>query len=143
MLVYDITKLHTFQNVEKWLQELKDYADDNIVVMLVGNKTDLANLRAVKEEDSKKFAEEHDLAFIETSALDSTNVFTAFEQIIKIFHNMGNQHLGQNDEDEEPDDKVGKGKAMDGVPSHLTNGVKLSKPKEDSTPGKDKKKGCC
>ena len=142
LLVYDITKQHTFQNVEKWLQELKDYADDNIVVMLVGNKTDLANLRAVKQEDAKKFSEENELAFIETSALDSTNVFTAFEQIIEIYHNMGNQHLGQNDEDDEVEDKGGKRKAIDTTPKQLNNGVKLTKPTEDA-PTKKEKKGCC
>ena len=143
LLVYDITKLHTFQSVEKWLQELKDYADDNIVVMLVGNKTDLNNLRAVKVEDAQAFAEKHELAFIETSALDSTNVVDAFEQIIQIYHNMGNQHIGQNEDDDEVDTKDGKGKAGEGIPSHLGNGVKLTKPVEGDTKDKTKKKGCC
>jgi small GTP-binding protein len=143
LLVYDITKLHTFQNVEKWLQELKDYADDNIVVMLVGNKTDLNNLRAVKVEDAQAFAEKHELAFIETSALDSTNVVDAFEQIIQIYHNMGNQHIGQNDDDDEGETKDAKGKAGEGIPSHLGNGVKLTKPAEGDTKDKTKKKGCC
>jgi Ras-related protein Rab-11A len=101
LLVYDITKLHTFQNVEKWLQELKDYADDNIVVMLVGNKSDLKHLRAVKVEEAQSFAEEHELAFIETSALDSTNVVDAFEQIIQIYHNMGNHQHENKDEDDD------------------------------------------
>ena len=143
LLVYDITKQHTFQNVEKWLQELKDYADDNIVVMLVGNKTDLANLRAVKTEDAQAFAEENELAFIETSALVSTNVVEAFEQIIQIYHNMGNQHIGQNDDDDEEVDKFPKGKGGDGIPSHLGNGVKLSQEREADKSTKDKKKGCC
>ena len=44
MLVYDITKQKTFQSIEKWLNELKDYANENIAVMLVGNKTDLHHL---------------------------------------------------------------------------------------------------
>ena len=142
MLVYDITKQHTFQNVEKWLQELKDYADDNIVVMLVGNKTDLANLRAVKTEDAQAFAETNELAFIETSALVSTNVVEAFEQIIQIYHNMGNQHIGQNDDDDEVD-KLPKGKAGEGIPSHLGNGLKLTQEREADKSTKDKKKGCC
>ena len=144
LLVYDITKLHTFQNVEKWLQELKDYADDNIVVMLVGNKTDLANLRAVKVEDAQAFAEKNELAFIETSALDSTNVVDAFEQIIQIYHNMGNQPVGQNDDNDEADDKNTKTKGADTAGNNLTNGVKLSKPDANDKEDKKKKnKGCC
>lgn len=101
LLVYDITKPHTFQNVEKWLQELKDYADDSIVVMLVGNKTDLKHLRAVKVEEAQSFSEEHELALIETSALDSTNVVDAFEQVIQIYHNMGHHQKENKDEDED------------------------------------------
>ena len=48
LLVFDITKDLTFQSVERWLQELRDHADQNIVIMLVGNKTDLEHLRDVK-----------------------------------------------------------------------------------------------
>ena len=53
MLVYDITKVNTFQAVEKWLAELKDYASESIAVMLVGNKTDLDHLRTVEVEEAK------------------------------------------------------------------------------------------
>lgn len=41
LLVYDISKKLTFENVERWLKELRDHAEPNIVVMLVGNKSDL------------------------------------------------------------------------------------------------------
>lgn len=43
----------TFENVERWLKELRDHADANIVIMLVGNKSDLRHLRAVHTEDSQ------------------------------------------------------------------------------------------
>jgi small GTP-binding protein len=82
LLVYDISKQSTFDNVEKWLKELRDHADAQIVVMLVGNKSDLKHLRAVKTEDSASFSEKNSLAFIETSALDSSNVEVAFQKII-------------------------------------------------------------
>lgn len=45
LIVYDVTKNVSFEHVEKWLKELKDNADPNIVVMLVGNKSDLYDLR--------------------------------------------------------------------------------------------------
>lgn len=82
MLVFDITKHETFKNCERWLSELRDHADQNIVIMLVGNKTDLRHLRTVSTEEATEFAEKHNLAFIETSALDSTGVDTAFQQLL-------------------------------------------------------------
>ena len=82
LLVYDIAKHLTYENVERWLRELRDHADANIVIMLVGNKSDLRHLRAVPTEEARTFAEANQLSFIETSALDSTNVETAFHNIL-------------------------------------------------------------
>lgn len=82
LLVYDIAKHLTYENVERWLRELRDHADQNIVIMLVGNKSDLRHLRSVPTEESKSFAERNCLSFIETSALDSTNVEAAFQNIL-------------------------------------------------------------
>ena len=48
----------------------------------VGNKSDLRHLRAVPTDEAKAFAEKNNLSFIETSALDSTNVETAFHNIL-------------------------------------------------------------
>lgn len=81
-MVYDIAKHLTYENVERWLRELRDHADQNIVIMLVGNKSDLRHLRAVPTDEAKTFAERNGLSFIETSALDSTNVETAFQNIL-------------------------------------------------------------
>lgn len=74
LLVYDISKHQTFENCEQWLSELRDHANNDIVVMLVGNKADLKHLRSVPTEEAKAFSEQQSLAFIETSALDGTNV---------------------------------------------------------------------
>jgi Ras-related protein Rab-11A len=81
-LVYDITRHVTFENVERWLKELKDHTDSNIVVMLVGNKSDLRHLRAVSTEDGQAFSEREGLYFMETSALESFNVENSFKQIL-------------------------------------------------------------
>jgi len=82
LLVYDVSKKTSFDNVEKWLKELKEHADANIVLMLVGNKSDLKHLRAVKVEEASIFAEKNSLAFLETSALDSSNVEAAFQRVV-------------------------------------------------------------
>ena len=60
LLVYDIAKHLTYENVERWLKELRDHADANIVIMLVGNKCDLRHLRAVPTEEAKSYAGEGD-----------------------------------------------------------------------------------
>ncbi|KAL8966924.1 MAG: hypothetical protein Q9197_005715 [Variospora fuerteventurae] len=82
LLVYDISKHQTYENVQRWLKELRDHADANIVIMLVGNKSDLRHLRAVPTEEAKQFASENNLSFIETSALDASNVELAFQNIL-------------------------------------------------------------
>ena len=58
LLVYDISKHATYTNVTRWLKELRDHADSNIVIMLVGNKSDLKHLRAVPTDEAKSFAGE-------------------------------------------------------------------------------------
>ncbi|BEJ15650.1 hypothetical protein CspHIS471_0502550 [Cutaneotrichosporon sp. HIS471] len=82
LLVYDIAKHSTYENVTRWLKELRDHADTNIVIMLVGNKSDLKHLRAVSTDEAKTFATEQGLSFIETSALDASNVEAAFQNIL-------------------------------------------------------------
>lgn len=56
LLVYDIAKHLTYENAERWLKELQDHADSNIVIMLVGNKSDLRHLRAVPTDEARAFA---------------------------------------------------------------------------------------
>lgn len=128
LLVYDITKHESYMNVEKWLKELREHGDSNMVHMLVGNKSDLKHLRAVPTEEASSFAEKNNLSFIEASALDANNVDTAFENVLKDVYNILNQLENNN-----PRDSVGK-KTNKAVPIKLgsNNG---SSSKED--------KKCC
>lgn len=91
LLVYDIAKQLSYENVERWLRELRDHADQNILIMLVGNKSDLRHLRAISTEDAKAFSEKNGLSFIETSALDSTNVEPAFQNILTEIYRIVSQ----------------------------------------------------
>jgi Ras-related protein Rab-11A len=91
LLVYDISKHITYENVVRWLKELRDHADSNIVIMLVGNKSDLRHLRAVPTEEAKAFAAENGLSFIETSALDASNVELAFQNILTEIYRIVSQ----------------------------------------------------
>uniref|UniRef100_A0A7S0ZUY4 Uncharacterized protein n=1 Tax=Noctiluca scintillans TaxID=2966 RepID=A0A7S0ZUY4_NOCSC len=91
LLVYDISKRSTFDSLERWLQELRDHADPNIVIMLVGNKSDLKHLRATTQEETLAFAERHGIACIETSALESTNVEAAFMRLLGEIYSLMSQ----------------------------------------------------
>ena len=59
LVVYDISKFPTFQSMNKWMKELKEHSDPNIIVMLVGNKSDLKHLRVVKQDDALDFADKN------------------------------------------------------------------------------------
>ncbi|XP_058214928.1 ras-related protein RABA2a [Rhododendron vialii] len=98
LLVYDVTKPTTFENVSRWLKELRDHADANIVIMLIGNKTDLKHLRAVATEDAQGYAEKEGLSFIETSALEATNVEKSFQMILsEIYRIISKKSLASED----------------------------------------------
>ncbi|XP_073003101.1 ras-related protein RABA2a [Typha latifolia] len=98
LLVYDVTKPTTFENISRWLKELRDHADSNIVIMLIGNKTDLKHLQAVASEDAQSFAEKEGLSFIETSALESTNVEKSFQMILaEIYRICSKKNIASED----------------------------------------------
>ena len=82
MLVYDITDRDTFNNIDSWLAELGTYAEDNIVKLLIGNKKDLQQIRAVSTDEALEYAKRNNMAFFEASALEGTNVHKAFDQIM-------------------------------------------------------------
>ncbi|KAF2302987.1 hypothetical protein GH714_012316 [Hevea brasiliensis] len=99
LLVYDVTRHSTFENVERWLRELRDHTDPNIVVMLIGNKSDLRHLVAVSTEDGKSFAERESLYFMETSALEATNVENAFAEVLtQIYRIVSKKAMETGDE---------------------------------------------
>nr|KJB61677.1 hypothetical protein B456_009G374600 [Gossypium raimondii] len=100
LLVYDVTRRVTFENVQRWLKELRDHTDSSIVIMLIGNKADLRHLFAVTTDDAKAYAESENTFFMETSALESTNVEHAFTEVLtKIHHVISRKALeGGNDQ---------------------------------------------
>ncbi|CAL5183046.1 unnamed protein product [Lathyrus oleraceus] len=123
LLVYDVTKPTTFDNVTRWLKELRDHADANIVIMLIGNKTDLKHLRAVNTEDAQSYAEREGLSFIETSALEATNVEKAFQTILgEIYRIISKKSLSSsNDSAAASNIKEGKTITIEGSETTTTN----------------------
>jgi Ras-related protein Rab-11A len=101
LLVYSITNRTSFENVDAWLQELVSYADPGIMVMLVGNKSDLEEHRDVSTEEAMEFAQKNKLHFMETSAKDNSNVSEAFEKLIReISIHHGNDPVDPDGDDD-------------------------------------------
>ncbi|XP_022972219.1 ras-related protein RABA5d-like [Cucurbita maxima] len=97
LIVYDISRRSTFDSVGRWLDELKTHSETTVARMLVGNKCDLDNIRDVSIEEGTSLAEAEGLFFMETSALDSTNVKRAFEIVIReIYNNVSRKVLNSD-----------------------------------------------
>lgn len=99
LLVYDITKPESFLGISRWLNELKiNEAHPDSIIMLIGNKSDLESNRKVTQEEAMDYAKENGLMFMETSALESTNVEKAFETLIlNIFDKLSTQLTTMDD----------------------------------------------
>ena len=82
LLVYDITNPKTFENLDRWISDLKTNGDEKISIVLLGNKSDLESDRKISLEQGKEKAEFYKLAFMETSALNGNNIERAFNELI-------------------------------------------------------------
>lgn len=138
LIVYDISKHITFENVERWLKELRDHLDtarDHIVIMLVGNKSDLRHKRIVMTDEAMQFAEKNGLAFLETSALDATGVDEAFSNILTEIYRQHSRKLLAA-ENNKANANIPKGQT-------ISVGGGAAKASGSSGQGKQKKDSCC
>ncbi len=88
--MFDLTKERTFDNVSRWIEDIKCTAEPDLIIMLVGNKLDLINkdssARKVAKEEGLKLAAENNLIYMETSAFEGTNIASAFEELLNGFY---------------------------------------------------------
>ncbi|XP_006352344.1 ras-related protein RABA5a [Solanum tuberosum] len=133
LLVYDISRRLTFENIGRWLNELQTHSDMNVVTILVGNKSDLKDAREVTTAEGKSLAEAQGLFFIETSALDSSNVAVAFQTVVKEIYNILSRKVMQSQELQKKDS------------GRLANGktVVLQADENQETETQAKKGWCC
>lgn len=101
IIVYDVTDQESFNGVKMWLQEIDRYATSTVLKLLVGNKSDMNEKRVVEYDVAKEFAESNKMPFLETSALDSSNVEEAFLT-------MARQIKESISQQQQIDDKMGK-----------------------------------
>lgn len=78
IIVYDVTDQESFDSVKNWLGEIDRNASEGVHKLLVGNKSDMANKKAVDYGTAKEFAGGLEMPFLETSAKNSSNVEEAF-----------------------------------------------------------------
>ena len=78
VVVYDITDRESFEQVQHWMSEIDSHASADVCRLLVGNKSDLEDKRAVKKEEGEALARQFGIPFLETSAKESLNVENMF-----------------------------------------------------------------
>ena len=122
LLVYDISRKSSFDNIDNWLIDLRTNGDKDIIIVLIGNKSDLIDKREVSKEEAEIKAEQFNIAFLETSAKSGENIDKAFTEIIEQIYKI-NITMPQNDEQ---------------IEGNNTNGINLVNKDEEK-----KKKKCC
>lgn len=116
IIVYDITNTKSFNSIKDWVEECKLYTNNNIHLVLVGNKNDLKEQREISKEEGEEFAAQNGMYFFEASALTGENIENIFvESCTKINENIDNNVYNLED------------------PS---NGIKKCKMEEDMVIGK-------
>ena len=126
LVVYDITQKKTFENIEKWVNDLKAAGDPKITIILIGNKNDLDDKRQVSKDQGEEKARSFGCAFLETSAYSGDNIDKAFNYMVKeIYEKFSNDSTGE--------DELAPGSNGNG------EDVKLDKVNDKNI----KKKSCC
>ena len=127
LILYAINNKESFQHAETWLNDLKNQANPNVKVFLVGNKSDLENERVISKEEGEKFKEEKKLdRFFETSAKTGENARSALLEAAKLLYKdylKAKQNIAGDGEETNDDNK----------------GDKLERKKDNNKT----KKGCC
>lgn len=89
MLVYDITQPKSFDNIAKWLRNIEEHANEDVEKMLLGNKCDMEDRRAISRERGEDIARQHGIRFLETSAKANINVERAFYELSEAILDKG------------------------------------------------------
>ena len=126
LLVYDITRRVTFENIDNWLIDLRTNGDKDILIILIGNKSDLEDKREVSKDEAETKAEQYNTAFLETSAKSGDNITKGFMELIEQIYkaNKDNTPTEQNEVK---------------VEENKEEGISLQKNDDKNT----KKGGCC
>uniref|UniRef100_A0A7S3QX35 Uncharacterized protein n=1 Tax=Dunaliella tertiolecta TaxID=3047 RepID=A0A7S3QX35_DUNTE len=98
VVVYDVTNRQSFMNTTRWIQEVRTERGSDVIIFLVGNKTDLVDKRQVSIEDGDEKARESNVNFIETSAKAGLNIKALFRKIAAALPGM--ESVNQNKQEQ-------------------------------------------
>nr|CAI5864361.1 unnamed protein product [Callosobruchus analis] len=100
VVVYDITNANSFHQTSKWIDDVRTERGSDVIIMLVGNKTDLSDKRQVNLEEGERKAKELNVMFIETSAKAGYNVKQLFRRVAAALPGM------DSTENKPPEDSI-------------------------------------
>ena len=83
LLLYDITKITSFENIREWIRDIKEEVSEKAIIFLIGNKIDLTDNRKISKEKGEELAEEYKIPFFEASAISGENVDEVFKALYK------------------------------------------------------------
>lgn len=83
MLVYDVSNLKSFENISNWIRNIEMHATQDVELMILGNKCDIADKRQVSKEKGEQLALQHNIKFMETSAKATVNIEEAFTTLAR------------------------------------------------------------
>ena len=84
ILIYDVTNINTYENIKKWLNEIKEEISDKVSIILIGNKIDNENQRKITKEQGEKLANEVNIPFFETSAKTGVGINESVFFLVKL-----------------------------------------------------------
>ena len=129
MIVYDITCRKSFEHIQNWLQDVHDQSPKTVLTILIGNKIDLEDKRAISTDEGQEYATQNGLIFMETSAKTGEGV----EVIFKISAEEIEKKMKQNYYDLKSE--------TCGIKQGKTNNINLND--IDNNNKNKEKKGCC
>ncbi|KAJ6253609.1 rab2a [Anaeramoeba flamelloides] len=124
LVVYDITNLHSFESLSYWVKDAKENSNQEIQMILIGNKKDLEHRRKVSKEVAQQFADENGMVYIETSAKTAENIEDAFYSCAeKVYESVKDGKM----------DSIGIGTSVKPIGKEI----------QEIEPVKEKSGGCC
>ena len=122
IVIFDLTEQNTFNDLKKWVKDIKNYGEKNIEILIVGNKLDLIEQRTVAKSQAINFCRENgEYKYIEASAKDGTNVLKIFEELT---FDLAKKHQKEKDKE-------------------ISNSYKIKTLFENNDNNGKDKKGCC
>ena len=125
VVVYAIDNEESFKSVEHWLKDLRSNGDKDLPIMLLANKSDLEEKRAVKKDEGMTFAKGNSMLFYETSALNGNNIEAAFKELIETVYKINKAEIEEEDEED-----INENNESDNISTHaldLNNNVRVKR----------------